>query len=312
MDSIEADQTQAFLAVLETGSFTAAGRRIGRDGSVVSRRIAQLEARLGIRLLERSTRRVSATEAGARYRERVREALDILSDAEDEARSLAAAPRGLLRISLPAGFGRMWIAPRMPEFLARYPLLDVECVYTDRYVDLIGERFDVGVRIGKLEDSRLVAKPIATMKRLLCAAPRYLSEHGRPTDPGDLARHRCIGFSRLATHPVWHLRRGDTLRAVRIDARMTSDDIDAVLHAARAGIGIMYATDWLVGTELCSGALVRVLPGWTVEAGEQLSVVRASSKHAAAKTRAFVDWVAEIFATLPWDASSKRRGRGGK
>jgi DNA-binding transcriptional LysR family regulator len=309
MDSIEADQTQAFLAVLETGSFTAAARRIGRDGSVVSRRVAQLEARLGIRLLERSTRRVSATEAGVRYRERVREAWDILRSAEDEARSLAATPRGLLRISLPAGFGRLWVAPRMPEFLARYPSLDIECTYTDRYVDLIGERYDVGVRIGKLEDSRLVAKPIVTTKRLLCASPAYLAQHGRLTDAADLAHHRCIGFSRLATHPVWHLRRGETVRAVRIDARMVTDEIEAVMHAARAGIGIMYATNWLVGPELQSGALVRVLPGWTVEAGEQLSVVRASSKHAAAKTRAFVEWIAEIFTVPPWETAAKARKR---
>ncbi|KNH08288.1 Transcriptional regulator, LysR family [Candidatus Burkholderia brachyanthoides] len=239
----------------------------------------------------------------------MREAWDILRTAEDEACSLATTPRGLLRISLPAGFGRLWIAPHLPEFLACYPSLDVECTFTDRYVDLIGERYDVGVRIGKLEDSRLVIRPIVTTQRLLCAALGYLSEYGRLRDPVDLARHKCIGFSRLSTHPVWHLRRGDTLRAVRINARMTTDDIDSVLHAARTGVGIMYATNWLVGPELQSGALVRVLPGWTVDAGKQLSVVRASSKHAAAKTRAFVDWIAEIFETPPWENAAKPRRR---
>ncbi|GAB5097097.1 LysR family transcriptional regulator [Caballeronia sp. LP006] len=309
MNGIETDQVQAFLAVLATGSFTAAGRQLGRDGSVISRRIAELETRLGIRLLERSTRRVSATEAGTRYRDRVREAWDIMRDAEDEARSQAATPRGLLRISLPAGFGRMWIAPRMPEFLARYPSLDVECTYTDRYVDLIEERFDVGVRIGKLEDSRLVARPLATMRRLLCASPDYLAARGRPTKPEDLMRHECIGFSRLSTHPVWHLKRDDMHRAIRINARMTTDEIDAVLHAARSGVGIMYGTDWLVCRELQSGELVQVLPGWKVDAGEQLSVVRASSKHAAAKTRAFIDWVVQSFETPPWGTTRRRRAK---
>lgn len=300
MDSEEAEQTGAFLAVVETGSFTAAGRKLGRDGSVISRRVAALEARLGIRLLERSTRRVSPTEAGMRFRDRVREAMEILHAAEDEARSLAAAPAGLLRITLPLGFGRMWIAPRLPAFMARYPKLRVEAIYTDRYVDLIAEGFDAGVRIGKLEDSRLIARPVASMNRLLCASPGYLEHRPILRNADDLQRHDCIGFIPMSTHPVWHLARNGKRHAVRINGRLVTDDIEAAIQAALAGTGIILATDWLVGRELRDGRLVQVLSDWTVGGEENVSVVRASVRHEPAKTRAFIEWIIELFVPPPW------------
>jgi len=300
MDSAQADQTNAFLAVLETGSFTAAGRKLGRDGSVISRRVAALETRLGIRLLERSTRRVSATEAGARLQARIGEAHEILRVAEDEARSMAQTPTGLLRISLPAGFGRRWVAPRLPEFLARYPALEVECSLSDRYVDLIAERYDVGLRIGRLEDSRLLAKPLSTMQRLLCASPAWVRSHGRLTHPRELAHKSCIGFTPLSTWPIWHLHRRGEHHAVRINAQLSTDDVDTVIHAAMAGAGIMLGADWLVGPELCEGKLVRVLPAWTVSDNEKLSIVRASRRNEPAKTRAFVDWLSALFQQPPW------------
>jgi len=260
MDSNEADQFTAFLAVVETGSFSAAGRRIGRDGSVVTRRVGALEARLGIRLFERSTRRVALTEAGAKYRDRLRQVMDLLRAADDEARSLASTPTGLLRISAPLGFGRLWIAPAIPEFLALHPRLRIEVSYTDRYVDLIGEGFDAGVRIGDPGDSRLVARRLATMQRLLCASPGYLARHPAPRTPDDLSHHDCIGFTPLSTYPLWHLTQGETRRSIRIAGRLVTDDIDALLQATLAGTGIAMGTDWLVGRELATGQLVPVLP----------------------------------------------------
>lgn len=301
MDSAQADQTNAFLAVLETGSFTAAGRKLGRDGSVISRRVAALETRLGIRLLERSTRRVSATEAGTRFRARIGEAHAILRAAEDEARSMAQTPTGLLRISLPAGFGRRWIAPRLPEFLARYPTLEVECSLTDRYVDLIAERYDVGLRIGRLDDNRLLAKPLLTMQRLLCASPGWVRRHGRIAHPRDLAHKPCIGFTPLSTWPIWHLHRRGEHHALRVNAQLATDDVDTVIHAAINGAGVMLGADWVVGRELREGKLVRVLPGWTISEHEKLSVVRASRRNEPAKTRAFVDWLSGLFQQPPWE-----------
>ncbi|MCX4163889.1 MULTISPECIES: LysR family transcriptional regulator [Paraburkholderia] len=300
MNSDEADQTEAFLAVVESGSFSAAGRKLGRDGSVISRRIAALEARLGIRLLERSTRRVAPTEAGIRFRARVHEAMDMMRAAEDEARAMAASPTGLLRVSLPLAFGRRWISPRLPEFLARYPALRVEATYTDRYVDLIAEGFDAAVRLGEMKDSRLIGRRIAATRRLICAAPSYLDQRPALNEAEDLLRHDCICFTRLTTHPVWHLQRNGKNRAVRISGRLETDDVEAVVHAALAGMGVIMATDWLVARELADGRLVPVLTDWTVGGEAAVSVVRASVQHEPAKSRAFVDWMVEIFAAVPW------------
>ncbi|AZD47272.1 LysR family transcriptional regulator [Pseudomonas chlororaphis] len=300
MNGNEADQIEAFLAVVESGSFSAAGRKIGRDGSVISRRIVALETRLGIRLLERSTRRVAPTEAGIRFRDRVREAMDIMRTAEDEARAMAASPTGLLRVSLPLAFGRIWIAPRLPEFLARYPALRVEASYTDRYVDLIAEGFDAGVRIGEMKDSRLIARRIAMTRRLICAAPSYLDQRPALQEADDLLRHDCVCFTRLATHPVWHLQRNGKSRAVRVSGRLETDDAEAVVQAALAGLGVAMATDWLVARELADGRLIPVLTDWTVSGEDGVSVVRASVQHEPAKSRVFVEWLAEVFATPPW------------
>lgn len=300
MNSIETDQTEAFLAVLETGSFSAAGRRIGRDASVVSRRVAALEARLGIRLLERSTRRVAATEAGSRFRERMREAMDMVRAAEDEARAMSSSPTGSLRLSLPVAFGRIWIAPRLPEFVARYPGIRVEACYADRYVDLIAEEFDVGVRIGEMKDSRLVARRLAMSRRLICGAPAYLRAAPRLTEPDDLLRHDCVCFTRMPSHPIWHLHRGGKSRAVRVNGKLEMDDAQAIVQAALSGAGLMMAADWLVGRELAQGRLVQVLTDWDIKGEAGVNVVRASVKHEPAKTRVFIEWITRLFAEPPW------------
>lgn len=311
MDSVEADQVAAFLAVTETGSFTAAGRRLLRDGSIISRRIASLEARLGIRLLERSTRRVSPTEAGARFRDRMRDALEMMHAAEDEARALASSPSGLLRLSLPTTFGRMWIAPRLPEFLALYPTLRVEACYGDRYADLVADGFDIAVRIGEMSDSRLVSKRLAPTHRLICAAPAYLARQPPLRQADDLLQHDCLGFTPMSTHPVWHLQRGSKPRAIRVSGRLESDDVTTLVEAAVAGAGVMMAANWLVASELADGRLVQVLPEWTAKGEAGVNVVRASVRHAPAKTRVFSEWITEVFSSPPWEVkdSAPRRKR---
>lgn len=300
MNSTEADEMNALIAVLETGSFAAAGRQLGRDSSVISRRLKALETRLGTRLVERSTRRLSPTDAGMRLRERVQEAMQLIHSGEEEARSLSASPIGVLRLTLPTGFGRRCIAPRLPAFLARYPALDVEAVFTDRFVDLIAERFDAGVRIGRLEDSRLVARHVLTMRRLLCASPAYLKAHPPIRHPRDLAQHACIGFIPMASHPVWHLSRHGKQQAVRTRSRLATDDIDALMHAALQGAGIAYCADWIVADALREKRLVEVLPAWGVVGDETMHVVRASAQHTPAKVRAFIDWMAEEFEHPAW------------
>jgi DNA-binding transcriptional LysR family regulator len=304
---MEADELGALLAVLDTGSFTAAGRQLGRDSSVISRRLKALEARLGTRLVERSTRRLSPTDAGARLRERVQEAMQLIRSGEEEARSLSASPIGLLRVSLPAGFGRRWIAPRLPAFLARYPALEVEAAFTDRFVDLIEERFDVGVRIGRLEDSRLVARNVLTMRRLLCASPAYLEGHPSIRHPRDLVQHACIGFTPMTSHPVWHLSRHGKRHAVRTHSRLATNDIEALTHAALEGVGVAYCADWIVASELREKRLVEVLPAWEVAGDEAMHVIRPSAQHTPAKVRAFIDWMVEEFEQPLWTSMTPKR-----
>ena len=229
--------------------FAAAARLLGRHPSVLSRHVAALEAWLGIRLLERSTRRVSATEAGARYYDKVREALRLMRDAENEARAMAKIPSGLLRLTLPTAFGRSWLAPT---------------------------------------------------RRVLCASPAYLARSAPLRQPDDLQRADCLMFTPMASHPIWHLQQDSVKRAVRAAAPYASDDADALIAAALAGLGVMLAADWLVAGELKDGRLVEVLPDWRVQGKPGVFLLRASRQHASAKTRVFCDWASDLFSASPW------------
>ncbi len=300
MDAAGMDEIAAFLAVAEARSFTTAARSLGRDASVLSRRVGALEARLGVRLLERTTRRVTPTEAGTRLRERMRDALAAMEEAEAEAAQAGASAKGVLRLALPAAFGRMWVAPLLPAFLAAHPDVAIEADYADRYVDLIAEGFDVAVRLGELRDGRLVARRLALARRLVCAAPAYLEARGRPGHPEDLRRHACLGFTGQASHPVWRLCRGDGVVAVRAAGPLLANDAQSLVAAALAGAGVMICADWLVAPELAQGRLVPLLDDWTVEGGSAVSLVRPSAQFTPGKTRAFVDWIAGRLAQAPW------------
>lgn len=293
MDGTDFDQIAAFLATVEHAGFTAAGTALNRDGSLVSRRVTALEKRLGVRLLERTTRRVALTEAGEAYYQRMRKAVQAVGEIDAEAVDAASAVRGTLRLSLPATFGRMWIAPILPAFLRQHPGLAIEARFEDRYVDLVAEGFDVAVRIGELADSRLIARKLARASRLLCASPDYLAERGMPVHPSDLANHDCIGFSRLASHPIWHLGDDGKTVAVRISGPLVTDDATSLIQAAVAGVGIAMVSDWLAGPELKSGRLVPVLSGHPVATTEGIYIVHPSAKLIPAKTRVFIDWLAD-------------------
>lgn len=300
MNGTEFEQITAFLAAVEHGGFTAAGQMLGRDGSILSRRVTALEKRLGVRLMERTTRRLALTEAGEAFHQRMRVALEALQGVEQDTAAAATCVRGTLRIALPATFGRMWVAPILPAFLATYPDLAVETAFGDRFVDLVAESFDVAVRIGTLTDSRLVARRLAPSRRLLCASPAYLQAHGTPVRPADLAQHACLGFSRLASHPLWLLRDGDKATAIRIAGPLVTDDAQSLVQAAASGTGIAMVSDWLVGPELCSGRLVPVLRDHPVESNEAIYLVHPSARLVPAKTRAFADWISGMLGTRPW------------
>ncbi len=291
------EQVESFAAVVEHGGFAAAARVLGHHPSVISRRLDALERRLGVRLLARTTRRVTVTEAGAAYHRRVQALLGEFEAADVEASDGAAAPRGLLRLSLPPSFARRCIAPWLPGFIAAYPELRLELAHGNHFVDLVAEGFDAAVRIGELADSSLVARRLASFDVVLCAAPAYLSRHGIPAGPSELARHDCLAFPKPRFWPDWHLSDGHRRVAQRISAPIVSDDDEGMIVACTGGAGIMPAPAWLVAKELGEGTLVRVLPQWRFDVDAAVHVVLPPGRLVPAKTRVFVDRLVQELAS---------------
>lgn len=303
LDGNQIAEIAAFAAVAEQGSFTKAAAALGRDATVLSRRVQSLERRLGVRLLTRTTRHVALTEAGATFLTRAQAIRAALADAEEEATTYGQGePRGTLRLALPATFGRMWIAPYLPAFIAAYPRVNIDVSYSNRFVDLVAEGFDLAVRLGELADSRLVARRIAPRRRLVCAAPAFLDRHGAPARPEDLARAPCLVFTGLASHPNWTFINSQGERVmIRAQGPLVSDDAEALVHAAVQGLGIMLSTDWLVGRELAAGTLVPVLTEWLPRDEGAIYAVVPSNRLLPAKTRAFIDWIVARFSpVVPW------------
>ncbi|MDM9624735.1 LysR family transcriptional regulator [Rhizobium sp. S152] len=303
MDQINgrADELAALLAVAREGSFVAAAAALQRHSTVISKRVAALERRLGVRLIERTTRRLKITEAGERLVDRLQIAADIIFEAEQNAAADAIELRGRLRIALPAAMGRQWLAPILPDFARRYPRLEVEVDYAERYVDLVGEGFDVALRIGALGDSRLVARRLGEHKIVLGASPQYLEHHGVPLSPADLADHNLLRYTGPVSTPEWRLRNGNLRESVFPTGNFRSNDIGALLEAARQGIGIVGFGDWSMARDFATGKLVRVLPHWSFEVDEGIYLVRPSGQFTPARTEAFIEWVLALFSDgLPW------------
>ena len=293
----------AFVAVAEDGSFNAAGRRLHRDATVVSRRVQNLEQRLGVRLLERSTRSVALTEAGEIYLQRIRPLLQGLMTAGQETERFSnGEPQGRLRLALPGSFGRMWLMPLLVEFRAAYRGVTLDVAFSNRFVDLIGEGFDLAVRLGVLPDSRLVSRKLADRKRMIVASTSYLQRHAAPPTPNDLAGHDCLIFSGKPNPYLWEfiVPSGEQL-SVPVSGPFISDDAEALVLAAISGHGLLYATDWLVGRELADGRLVRILEDYPVPDEGGVYVVHPSTQLVPNKTRAFADWITDRFSkSLPW------------
>lgn len=295
LDSQHADELATLLALSDQGSFAAAGRALNRHPSVLSRRLGALERRLGIRLVERTTRQLHLTHEGQRLVEKVRQATSLIADAEKEASQGASQVQGRLRLSVPAAMGRRLLSPMIAEFALAYPQITLEVEYADRLVDIVGERFDAAVRIGQLADSRLVATRLCDHQRILCAAPAYLQRHGTPLSPADLAQHNCLGFTGLLSYPEWQLMRDGARQTVKVRGSLISNDNEALLTAATLGVGILAGGDWLVNPQVASGQLVRVLPQWQLNADAGIYLVRPSAQYSSAAMTAFRQWVAQWF-----------------
>lgn len=304
--SIDLDLIRAFVTVAETLSFSRAARVLSRDPTAISRRLSQLEAILGIRLIERSTRSLALTEAGAAYLAQVEPPLRALDAAGSDVAELATGePRGHLRVSMPTTFGRLWVNDAIRAFLDAYPLISVELSYSNQVVDLVSERFDAAVRLGVLQDSRLIARRIGRRLRILCAAPSYLERRGWPVSIDDLAGHECLRFTASNSAHAWHfLDAGNQRRSIPISGRLASDDADILVSAAVAGQGILNATEWLVARELAAGSLVRVELDVPLADEGGIYVLHPSLAGIPSKTRVFVDWLARTFADEPWGVPS--------
>lgn len=290
---------QVFTRVVEAGSFTRAADTLEMPRATVSTAVQQLEAHLGVRLLYRTTRRVSLTVDGSAYYERCLYLLEELADAEAML-TKAHQPAGRLRVSLPGAPARKVIIPALMTFCDRYPDIDLEIGVSDRPVDLIEEGVDCALRIGPLLDSSLIARRVGQLVEINCASPAYLARRGTPETPADLERHEAVNFhSRRTGRPMpWEYVQDGETREIAMPARVTVDNAEAYLAAALAGFGLVQAPLYGVQPYLDSGELVEVLPEYR-PTPSPMSVVYPHSRHLTGKVKAFVDWLIQKFREQP-------------
>lgn len=299
MDKLEA--MNAFVRVVALGSYAEAGRALGLTRSAVSKAVMELEQLLGARLLDRTTRRVSPTEAGLAYYESCVDILARVEETEMQVSRLHDEPRGVLKINAPMSFGSIFLGPLIAEFLSSYPGLRVELALNDRFIDPIEEGFDVTLRIGILSDSSLIARKLAPARRVLVASPGYLDAFGVPREPDDLAQHRCLNYGHTTTLQRWQLAsKGQTVN-VAINSVLCSNNGDVLRAAALAGQGITKLPTFLVGPDIKSRRLQPVLPD---HPPTELNIfaIYAPNRYLAAKTRVLIDFLVSRLGDKPaWD-----------
>ncbi|HMO48384.1 MAG TPA: LysR substrate-binding domain-containing protein [Rubrivivax sp.] len=289
MDRFDAMRT--FVQVLDSGSYTKAALQLGRHKATVSQQIQQLEDRLGTRLLTRTTRSVSPTEEGLAYYRHACAILQQVDEAESMLRKGSSAPAGHLRVDVPVAMGRLLFAPEIGGFLERHPKLTIELGCTDRIVDLVQEGVDCALRGGTLPDSSLSARRVGNLRFVLCAAPRYIEQHGLPQTPQDLGRHHQVGYVLASSgklRPVSLIRDGHEAE-FDVPARLVTTDSAVALSAGLDGVGILVLAEFVAGHYLSSGGLVRVLPAWQCPS-LPLHLLTPTARKRAARVQAFMDW----------------------
>jgi DNA-binding transcriptional LysR family regulator len=292
----------ALVRVVETGSFSAAARQLGVGQPALSKTIKQLEERLRVRLLIRSTHGLTPTDAGLRFYERARLAIQEVEEAELEARGAGEGLSGRLRVSAATTFARLTILPRLKVFLARHPSLDIDVVLDDRNIDLVAEGIDIALRMGTLADSTAVARRLATGRRSVVATPSYLAQAGTPLVPTDLVHHQGLVYSQLGDS--WTFRRDGAEVSVTVHGRLRVSAAEGIRAAVLADMGLAVASDWMFGPELASGAVLRVLAGWELP-GIELWAVHPTGRLATARARAFAAFVEELLQPTTHSAESE-------
>ena len=293
---------EVFAAVVGRGSFTRAADALDTSPANVTRYINELEAHLGTRLLNRSSRKLSLTESGEALYERSKSILEEVADAEALASSAALQPRGRLRINAPVSFGIRQLAPLWPRFMQSYPDVELDIALSDRVVDIVEEGYDLAIRISRTGPASHAARKLATSCNIVCAAPAYLKQHGTPRVPADLAAHRCLGYTYAATANEWHFVDEQARpHQVRVNYVMHANNGDTARAAALAGAGIIWQPTFLIGADLRAGRLVPLLPGFRLPDIDVLAVY-PSRRHLNAKVRVMIDFLAAQFQDTPsWD-----------
>ncbi|MEM6710793.1 MAG: LysR family transcriptional regulator [Pseudomonadota bacterium] len=291
---------EIFARVVAAGSMSAAARDMSLSPAVVSKRLRRLEDRLGTRLLQRTTRQIALTEAGKGFYERVVAILASVEEAESFVTRRSALASGVLKISAPTSFGRMHIAPHLSAFMADHPELTLQLVLADEFVDLVGEGFDVAIRIAELNDSSLVARKLAPIHRVLCAAPSYIEEHGTPETISDLQSHRLLTTQ---SQDTWRLEdQSGEATSVKPQSAIMTNSSEVIREGVLAGIGIALRSTWDVGPELSSGKLQIIMPRYRASRNVGLFSVYPTRRFLPAKVRVFIDFMASLYGQSPyWD-----------
>ena len=296
----------AFVKVVEAGSFARAADRLGVSVSSVSRHVTELEAHLGARLLNRTTRTLSLTEVGRAFHERSVQLLADLEEAEEAAGAGAVIPRGTLRLTCGVTFGVRHLTSAIAEFMGRYPEMRFDVDLSDRIVDLVDEGFDAAVRIGPIGGTNLVGRKVGTTELICCAAPSYLARHGEPRDPDELVKHTCLTYEYALQAGQWPFRGADgRARSVRVSGPAHANNGGFLAGLARAGVGIVYEPDFVVGADVRAGHLVPILRAFA-PAASGINVVYPSRRHLSAKVRAFTDFLVQRFVGAEWSLAAAR------
>jgi DNA-binding transcriptional LysR family regulator len=297
---VDLNEMAIYARVVREGSFTRAAKALRLPKSTVSQRVARLEARLGARLLHRTTRRVRPTDAGLAYFDRCAAILEEAAQADAEVSEAEASVRGRLRICAPPLFGHTFLGPVLKAYLRAFPDTAVDVLLTDEQIDLVAQGLDLAVRVGDFADQRLVARPLGTAEHILCATPAFLRDHGVPRAPRDLESFDCITYTALPLPTMWRLERGGEVQRLRVRGRISVNSVPLALRAALDGLGVGNLPAFMCARELRARRLVRVLDGWS-SARVALRVVYPTRRHVPERVKAMIEiLVARFGSSQPW------------
>ena len=297
----------AFVRAVEKGGFSSAARELGLTPSAISKLVTRMENRLGVRLLNRTTRRLALTPEGEAFFHRAQRIIADIEEAENEVARFRARPRGKLRVNTGTAFGTYQLVPALPEFLARFPEIEMEITMADRIVDLVEEGADVGLRSGHLSDSSLVARKICDMERVICASPAYLARFGTPRRPADLLQHNCVVLAGAPQLRRWPFNMAEGVRNVEVTGNVSANNAETLLQLAVMGAGVVRLADVIVGEAIATGRLKPVLADVHHVEPLPLHAIFPYGRHRSPRVTAFVDFLVEKFADAPWRVRKGRR-----